>query len=222
MTVEFYVSTEIFGPRWKTVRKQANELFGVRSLERVVCAALLADGRRAFGSHLAAAKRSGSVSRVDRGLVGHAQKLFVKALKEHRGELLRRVIAGKIGTADIADKESVTGENRFRTRWIREICHRDANAFQRVAGRRNKIETAAAELDRVAALHRHMRELRSRTLAEIDARSGAGCEFMVSGDKIGMKMRLDDVLDLQTLLASGFEIDVDVTLWIDDRSYAFR
>ena len=50
----------------------------------------------------------------DLGVVGKFEELVVEAVVEHGGELLRGVVAGEIGTADVAYEESVTGEDRAR------------------------------------------------------------------------------------------------------------
>jgi hypothetical protein len=81
---------------------------------------------------------------------------------EHRGQLLRRSIAGQIGTADVSHKKRVPGKDRSYPRRISEIYHRDADALDCVAGSPKEIEPAIAELDGVAVLDRRMRERRSR------------------------------------------------------------
>ncbi len=84
--------------------------FGV-GLERVVGAALLADGGGALGAHLTAAERACTVGGVDFCLVGELEELGVEALVEEAGELLRSVVGGEIGAAYVADEKSVAGED---------------------------------------------------------------------------------------------------------------
>jgi len=44
----------------------------------------------------------------------------------------------------------------------------------------------------------------------------------VSGDKVGVKVSLEDVPNLQAVLGRGFKIDFDIALRIDDHCLAFR
>jgi hypothetical protein len=44
----------------------------------------------------------------------------------------------------------------------------------------------------------------------------------VAGDKIGVQVRLEDVADLKMLLLRRLQIDLDITLRIDDDRLAFR
>jgi hypothetical protein len=44
---------------------------------------------------------------------------------------------------------------------------------------------------------------------------------VLAGDEVGVEMRLDDVLDLQVLLAGVVDVEVDVALRVDDGGDAF-
>ena len=44
---------------------------------------------------------------------------------------------------------------------------------------------------------------------------------MMAGDEVGVEMGLDDVLDLEVLLAGVVDVDVDVALGVDDGGDAF-
>ena len=114
MAVEFDVAAEVFGAWGKRVGQEMDELFFAAGKEGVVGAALLADGGGAFGAHLAAAERASAVSGEDLGVVGKFEEFLVEALVEQSGELLRGVVAGEIGPADVADEESIAGEDGAR------------------------------------------------------------------------------------------------------------
>ena len=117
VAVEFDVAAEVLGARRETVSEEMDEFFFAAGQEGVVGAALLADSGGALGAHLAAAERAGSVGREDLGIVGELEEFFVEALVEQGGELLGRVFAGEIGSADIADEESVAGEDSSGVGW---------------------------------------------------------------------------------------------------------
>jgi hypothetical protein len=85
-----------------------------------------------------------------------------------------------------------------------------------------KSEAALAELNPVSVSDCNVRELSSRASAEIYLRSGALGEFVMSGDKIGVNVRLDDVFDLPPVGGCGFKVDVDIPLGIDYRGHASR
>ncbi len=87
---------------------------------------------------------------------------------------------------------------------------------------RQEIEPALAELEGITALDRDVRKSAARTVAEINARAGTLSKLVVTGDEICMQVAFDDVLDLQTLLPSGVEIDVDIALRINDGRDSFR
>ena len=61
-----------------------------------------------------------------------------------------------------------------------------------------------------------MRESGMCLCADVDLRAGAGGKFLVSGDKVGVKVSLEDVSDLEALLVGRFEIKINITLRIDD------
>jgi hypothetical protein len=42
----------------------------------------------------------------------------------------------------------------------------------------------------------------------------------MAGDKVGVQMSLDDVLDLQAPLFGCFDVDINIALGIDDRGDA--
>jgi hypothetical protein len=90
-----------------------------------------------------------------------------------------------------------------------------------MARRLEKPEAALAESDLVALADRYVREPRASPRANVDFGAGAGGQFAVAGNEIGMQMGFDYMLDAQAVPARGFQVDFDVTLRVDDRRYAF-
>ena len=111
VAVELDVAAEVLGARGEAVGEEMDELILIAGEESVVGAALLADGGGALGAHLAAAERAGAVGGEDLGVVGELEELFVEAVVEERGELLRSIVAGEVGAAYVADEEGVAGED---------------------------------------------------------------------------------------------------------------
>src|SRR5262249_37514109 len=119
-------------------------------------------------------------------------------------------------------KKRVSGEHRSRPRGLSQISHRNAHALNRVTGSGEKIEPALPELEGIAILDGSVRERCVGAIAQIDARSSALGKLMMAGDKIGVQMRFNDVLDLQVLFPGEVKIDVDIALRIDYCCNAFR
>ena len=137
---------------------------------------------------------------------------------EHRGECLRCVIAGKIGAADVSDKQRVAGEDGARSRKVGkriEVRHRNTDALDRMAGSPHEIEPAFAELQRIAILDGRVRKRRVGVGTQVNSSAGAFRQFAMTRNEVGVQVRFDDVLDLQALLRGGFHVDVDVALRID-------
>ncbi len=87
-------------------------VFGHR-LERVVDAALFADGGDGFFADGFAAERAGAVGGIDEAGVGERKKFVVEGFVEHAAELGGGPTEGgaEVGAADIADEEGVAGKD---------------------------------------------------------------------------------------------------------------
>jgi hypothetical protein len=159
----------------------------------------------------------------DLGFIGQAQQFLMQALVEHGDEFLRRaVVSGKIGAADVADKQSVAGKYGFGPGRLGEIRQGDTDALDRVAGSLNKIEPAVSELEGIAVFDRYVRERRAGAAPQIDPRSGALGKLVMAGNEIGMQVGLYNVLDPSDPLAGGVNVDIDVALGVDHGRHAFR
>src|SRR5262249_10970170 len=124
--------------------------------------------------------------------------------------------------AHIANEQSVSGEDRSGTIRMAAIVHQNANAVECVSRSLQEPEAAVAELNLVSVLDRDVRKLSTGSRAKIDLRSGAVGEFAMSRNEVGMKVSLDDVFDLPLPVGCCLEIDVHVTLRIDDGCNAVR
>ena len=67
-----------------------------------------------------------------------------------------------------------------------------------------------------------VREGGMRRGAYVDGGAGAGGQLLVAGDKVGMQMGLEDVADLDVLLARRIEVNLDIALGIDHDRLALR
>ena len=139
----------------------------------------------------------------------------MEALVEECGELLGGVVGGEVGAAYVAYEESVAGEDGSGVCGLGEVGEDGADAFDGVPGSVEEVEPGIAELEGVAVLDWGVGEGRVRVLAEVDAGAGALGELVVAGDKVGVEVGLDDVLDLQIVLLCELDIQVNVALRID-------
>ena len=80
------------------------------------------------------------------------------------------MIAGKIGAADVSDKQRIAGEHRTRDGWSGEVVYRNAHTLDRVAGSLHEIEPAITEREGVVIPDSSVRKRRAGALAKIDPR----------------------------------------------------
>src|SRR5437764_126124 len=126
------------------------------------------------------------------------------------------MLTGKIGPPNIANEQSISCEYGFRPESRGEVSHNNADAFQGMPWSGKKVEAALTELDGVAFMHRGVGKGCTGASTQVNPRSSARSKFMVPRDEVGVKMALNDVLDLQILLPCGFDVNIDVALRIDN------
>jgi hypothetical protein len=86
-----------------------------------------------------------------------------------------------------------------------------------VAGRFERLEPDASELDAIAGLQRRECVLGLRGGAQVDRRAGPVAQFQVSGEEVGVEVRKEYVRDAQVVLVGQGQILIDVPLRIDNR-----
>src|SRR5213080_509660 len=140
----------------------------------------------------------------------------MKTVIEHARQLLSRVSRREIGAADITEEKRVPGQRRPGLRGFLFICYQQANALRCVTRRLQNSNAGFADLQLEAILHIDVRELCPCGGSDVNRRAGASGEFLVSGDKVGVKVGLENVPNLQPVLGRGLQIDFDIPLWIDN------
>jgi hypothetical protein len=91
-----------------------------------------------------------------------------------------------------------------------------------MTGSFQKFQYAFSEFDFVAIIHTAVRKCSSSFCADADGCAGTLGKFVMAGNKVGVKMRLNDVSDFQTLLFRLFNVNIHVALRIHDRGNAIR
>jgi len=188
-------------------------------LKRVVEAALFAHRGDSFLAESLAAERTGTVGWIDEAGVGKREQFVLEGIEEETAEVgggpaQRRA---KIGAADVADEQGVAGENGVRLgTTAMEIEDEKRNGFGSMAGSFEGLDTHASELDRGTVGERGETILGLSLRTEVNRSAKAIAKFEMAGDKIGVKVGEENVLDLEVVFAGEGKVTVDVALGIDD------
>ena len=123
----------------------------------------------------------------------------------------------QVGTADVADKQRVSGEDGVRaSQDPSEIEDQDRNGLDGMAGGFEDLQAQSRELERIAVVHGHEGVFRLGAGAEMDGRAATVAQLQMAGDEVGMKMGEKDVADLEAEFFGIGQVLLDVALRIDD------
>ncbi len=133
-------------------------------LQRVIEHSLSADGGHGLLRDRLAAQRPGAVRRVDQRGVRQLQQLAVQGVEQHCAKLGRRPAkrGPEIGTADVADKQRVSGQHGHRGGPRRVVVHQERDRFDRMPRRFHSFDADAAEGDDAVVADRREGILRRR------------------------------------------------------------
>src|SRR5262249_1001418 len=109
-----------------------------------------------------------------------------------------------------------------RRRRLFPLEDKHADRLQRVTGRLQKSQGDIGHDNLIALMYGNKIKLRGRTSPEIDFCPCVRGELVMAGNEIGVRMRFDDVPDLETMSFRLVEVDADVTLRIDNRGFRSR
>ena len=137
-----------------------------------------------------------------------------QAVEEALGSLLR--LDREIRPSRVADEERVAGEDEPRLVAARAVDHREAAVLRPVARRVDRAEDDLADLDLRPVLERLVRERRLRVPVHADRDAVLEREPSVTGDVIGVRVRLEHA-DEPDVAAFGLrQHRVDVVRRVDD------
>ena len=196
-----------------------NECFLAHGLQRVVRAALFAQRGYRFLAERFPAERARAVRRIHQALVRQRQQLRVQRIEEHAAKFGGRPAQrrAQIGPAYVADEQSVAGEHGMRLRIAGvQVVNDDGDRFRSVARRFQHLQAHASEFENVAIAKRSKRVRRFRRGAQIDCCAHAIAQLQMPGDKIGVEMRQEYVLDLERVLGGKRNVLVGVALRVND------
>ncbi len=192
--------------------------------ERVVGAALLADGRLARGGKILATRRTRTVGREDTRRVRQGQELVVHRVVEHPGELVSGPTDGseQVRPTDVADEQGVAGQHPPRIGIVGVLPDHDRHRLGRVARRQSDLENHLAQHQPLTLVQALDREVGPCGLAEGDDGAGRRRELEVAGHEVGVEVRLEDAFDAQTEPFGVGEVLRDVPLGVDDHGATRR
>src|SRR5579883_2215830 len=160
---------------------------------------------------------------IDKALIGQPEKFGVQRIKKQATELRGRPAErrAQIGTAYIADKKSVAGQDGVRLAFADiAIEHHDGDGFRGVARGFHDFQTDTSEFQFVAITHGVKGVAGLCRAAQVDGGAGAITELKMSRKKIGMEVGEKDVLDLQAVFGGEGQVVVGVALRVDDNGGA--
>jgi hypothetical protein len=201
-----------------------DEFVLAHGLKGIVRAALFAEGGDGFFADGPAAKRTRAVSGIDKALVRQPEE-FVERIEQHAAEFCGRPAerGTQVGTADVADEQSVASEDGVGGGIAGvEVVNEDGDGLRSVAGGFERLQADAAELDDVALAARRVGVCGFGGGAEINRRARQIAQFQMSGDEIGVKVREEDVADLEGVFGGEGEVLADVALGINNCGRAGR
>src|SRR5262249_20120738 len=130
--------------------------------------------------------------------------------------------AQKIGTADVANEKRVSGQyaNRHRIR-LCKVENKNADGFGCMSWRFDEAQPDSAHGNFVAVMHANEIEFYPRLRAEINSGSCPRGQFVVTRDEVRMTMGFDHMFDGETLRFCILQVNVDVTLRINNCGFTF-
>ena len=97
-----------------------------------------------------------------------------------------------------------------------QVVNDDGDRLRRVARRFQYFQADASEFENVAIAKRSKRVRRFGRGAQIDCCAHAIAQFQMPGDKIGVEMRQEYVLDLERVLGGKRNVLIRVPLRVND------
>src|ERR1019366_4580347 len=122
----------------------------------------------------------------------------------------------------VADEQRVSGQRSPRRRRLLFVGNNQTDALRRVSRCSENVDAQFADAQLETIANSDMRKSCACFFSDVDSRTRACGQLFVSRDEVGVQMGLEDVANLKLLLLRRFQVDLDVTLRIDDDSFAFR
>ena len=194
LAVALRVVDEIPG-RWRlTFRHYIHKLFNIRELQCIICFSLLANRRHRFCREVFATCRTCAMRGVHTSCIWQREQFVVQRIEQHSSQLVGSFANRyqQVGPANIADKHRVACEHPIWHFVVRVLEHHDGNRLGRMARSMADLEDHLAKNVPLAVGKRACGKLRFSHCAVSDGCTSRLGQFQVSGQEVGMKMRLED------------------------------
>ncbi len=203
---------------------ETDEFLLGHGLERVVKPALIAQRRHRVRREILAAQRPSAVGGIYQHFIGQWKQLGVQGIVEVAAEFVRGPPerGTQVRPAYVADEKRVAGKHGERFRFVLgEIEDQDRDGFDGVTRSVQNLQSHAGKFERVAIVHRNEGIFRLRARAKVNRRAACIPQLEVAGHKIRVKVREEDVADLQAEFLGVRDILLDIALRVDhDRGSA--
>src|SRR2546422_986956 len=147
-------------------------------------------------------------------MVGERQQPAVQAVIELLREPALRAAAEQVRPAHPAGEQRIAGQDEPRLGGPGAVGHEEGDAVRRMPGRGQYPEADIAEVEAVFVSNVRVREANVGGFVHEDRRTRRLGQAPSARQVIGLHVRLDDVGDAHVLLCRGFQIRLDVVLWI--------
>ena len=205
--------------RTEPVRRAAHEVVLVLHLEHRLGGALEADRRGDLEVHPGpAAHRAAEVTRPHLAGVRKRHQLVGQRTEDPARAL--GLVHREVGPCDVAHEQAVAGEDGPGLAAPVRGDQRERGVLRPVAGGVDRADGDVAEPELPAVVEGLVLVVGRRLAVHVDRGPGGRCEAPVARDVVGVVVRLEDVLDVDTEEAGEAQVLVDVELGIDDRGDA--
>ncbi len=200
--------------------RRPHELVLVVDRERRVVRALEPDRRADLEVHAGpAAHRAAQVPGPQLDLAGQREDLSVQRVEDPARALV--AVDGQVGPRDVADEQAVAREHGpGRVVAARRVEQQERGVLGTVPRRVQRAHAQRAEPQLPAVVERLVRVAGCRFAVDVDRRAGRRREPAVARHVIGVRVRLEHVLDAHAEVARERQVLLDVELGVDDRGDA--
>src|SRR5215467_3593919 len=128
----------------------------------------------------------------------------------------------QIGTPHISDEERISGQNSPRKGRFLPVRDYQANAFWCMSGGLEHANGSPSKFQLITIGNRHVRKPGPSLRSHINLRAGARGKFLMTGNEVGMQVSFKDVAYRNTVLGGCLQIQVDISLRIDNYGLVIR
>ena len=139
------------------------------------------------------------------------QPLYARVLRECT------LVTTEIRPAHVADEQRVTTQHHRRDRTANRVGHHERDRLRPMARRVDHVYADLSKVHILGVVQRMERKIDLRVHVQHQLGAGRRGQRAVTGDVVGVQVRVDDVDDAILALFGQVQVRLDVALRIDDR-----